>query len=96
MEVHTETCQFMSRLYFQRYFSPFTVLLKSKLVRLLSALYWFAVGCACVGDGGISFRSHRKALPGEEVSQQWDLCTSVRKLALTDFRSIFSSTRTGG
>lgn len=73
MEVHTETCQFMSRLYFQRYFSPFTVLLKSKLVRLLSALYWFAVGCACVGDGGISFRSHRKALPGEKVSQQWAL-----------------------
>lgn len=71
MEVHTETCQFMSRLYFQRYFSPFTVLLKSKLVRLLSALYWFAVGCTC-GGGSISFRSHRKALPGEEVLQQWD------------------------
>lgn len=91
----------MSRLYFQRYFSPFTVLLKSKLVRLLSALYWFAVGCTCGEEGGISFRSHRKALPGDEVLQQWDpkkqssLYLS-KKVALIDFRSIFSSTRTGG
>lgn len=44
---------------------------KIKASETFKCFVLFAVGCAC-GGGGISFRPHRKALPGEEVSQQWD------------------------
>lgn len=65
---HGDLPIYVKTIFAKVFFFLFTVLLKSKLVRFLSALYWFAVVCAYWGSGGISFRSHRKHQPGKEMS----------------------------